>query len=90
MEIKITSFPKDSNWVNGTAGGYTFNAKVYDEGSVYGVNEGRVSKLSIRDEYGREIVCYDRGWDIEPQDENLKNLVSGVVDYLERLPKRFD
>lgn len=42
--------------------------KAYDEGSVYGINEGRISKLTIQID-GKTVVAYDRGWDIEP-DEN--------------------
>ena len=42
--------------------------KAYEEGSVYGINEGRISKLEIRIG-GETVVHYDRGWDIEP-DEN--------------------
>lgn len=42
--------------------------KAYDEGSVFGINNGKISKLqiNINDE---TVVSYDRGWDIEP-DEN--------------------
>ena len=42
--------------------------KAYDEGSDYGINGGRISKLSIKID-GEWVVNYDRGWDIEP-DEN--------------------
>lgn len=42
--------------------------KTYDEGSDYGINGGRISKLSIKIN-GEWVVNYDRGWDIEP-DEN--------------------
>ena len=42
--------------------------KDYDEGSDYGINGGRISKLSIKID-GEWVVNYDRGWDIEP-DEN--------------------
>ena len=45
-----------------------FLAKVYDEPSEYGINEGRISKLTIKID-GQTTLCYDRGWDIEP-DEN--------------------
>lgn len=48
---------------------YRFCAKVYDEGSVFGIDGGRVSKLWIaRIVSGEEtVVCsYDRGWDINP------------------------
>ena len=42
-------------------------AKVYDEGSEYGIDGGRVSKLMIKQ--NDKIVCnYDRGWDVEPTD----------------------
>ena len=42
-------------------------AKVYDEGSEYGIDGGRVSKLMIKQD--SKIVCnYDRGWDVEPTD----------------------
>lgn len=45
--------------------------KQYDEGSEYGIDGGRISKLMIK--RGGEIVAnYDRGWDIEPQDEDAK------------------
>lgn len=45
--------------------------KQYDKGSKWGIDGGRISKLMFkRDGY---IVCnYDRGWDIEPTDENTQ------------------
>ncbi|WP_035796535.1 DUF7678 domain-containing protein [Butyrivibrio sp. MB2005] len=43
-------------------------AKVYDEGSEYGIEEGRISKLMIKVD-GKTTLAYDRGWDIQP-DEN--------------------
>ncbi len=45
-----------------------FWVKAYDTGSVYGINEGRISKLQIRID-GKTVASYDRGWDIVP-DEN--------------------
>lgn len=45
-----------------------FWVKAYDKGSEYGINEGRISKLTIKID-GEMVVNYDRGWDIEP-DEN--------------------
>ncbi len=42
-----------------------FQAKVYDEPSLYGICDGRISKLQLR--IDDEVVCnYDRGWDICP------------------------
>ena len=42
--------------------------KVYGEGSQYGIDCGKISKLMLKRE--GEIVCnYDRGWDIQPVDD---------------------
>lgn len=46
---------------------YTYWAKVYEEGSIYGIDEGRISKLEVRDSEGRMVINYDRGWDTEPK-----------------------
>ena len=56
------------NWTQGTTtDGHTFYVKHYDNGSPFGIDEGRVSKLEIRKD-GRIVTNYDRGWDIEPAD----------------------
>lgn len=81
---------KDGGWVNGAIDGFRFHAKVYDTGSRFGINNGRVSKLEIRDRktgggtYER-IVNYDRGWEIEPADGKHKELFETVLSYLEGL-----
>ena len=48
---------------------FTYCAKVYEEPSEdYGIEGGKISKLEIR--LGDfPVVRYDRGWDIEPEDE---------------------
>ena len=43
--------------------------KAYEEGSDYGINGGKISKLSIKID-GEWVVNYDRGWDIEPDGNN--------------------
>ena len=51
--------------------GYRYWVKQFDEGSQYGIDGGRISKLMIKRD--GEIVCnYDRGWDIEPVDTNTR------------------
>ena len=42
--------------------------KHYEEGSEFGIDEGRISKLDCRAD-GEMILHYERGWDIEPQTE---------------------
>ena len=51
--------------------GYRYCVKHYEEGSLFGIDGGRISKLMIK--RGGEIVCnYDRGWDIKPVDEDTE------------------
>ena len=46
---------------------YEFCAKVYDLPSKYGINEGRISKLNVKDvNTNTEVIGYDRGWYLEP------------------------
>ena len=53
------------------AKGYRYWVKHYEEGSQFGIDGGRISKLMIK-RVG-EIVCnYDRGWDIKPVDEDTE------------------
>jgi len=82
-------------WIDGTINGMRFQARVYNEGSHYGIDEGRVSKLSIWDENIRTAcrnffnactVNYDRGWDIRPQKAAYKKMLAALLEYLESLP----
>lgn len=43
-------------------------AKVYDEGSQYGIEVGRISKLMLKAN-NDVIYNYDRGEDVPPQNE---------------------
>lgn len=74
-KVQEQSVDKDRLWhegslkVNGSI--FRYWVKQYDEGSIYGIDEGRVSKLTIKRD-GKEVCNYDRGWDIEPEDDNTK------------------
>ena len=93
MKAVFTKFTKGENWVSGEVGEYIFSAKLFDEGSSFGINNGRVSKLSIRkkdlDWVNGCVLNYDRGWDIEPTEEYIKYFNS-VMELLENAPKLFD
>ena len=53
--------------------------KHYDEPSKFGINNGRISKLSIR--VNGKITCnYDRGWDIRPQDKETELAYSILLE----------
>ena len=56
-------------WSKGIINGYEYWVKHFDEGSEFGINGGRISKLAIRDQQGRWLVNYDRGWDQRPARE---------------------
>ena len=74
-------------WIEGTINGIRFQAKVYDEGSEFGINEGRVSKLWVRDENQRQTVLnYERGWDVRPNTAAEHRLLEALLGYLEALP----
>lgn len=55
-----------------------WHAKVFDEGSIFGINEGRISKLSARINYDW-IFNYDRDWDIKPQGTIAKKALKMLV-----------
>ena len=66
-------YGEETMWKNTKIKGYDISAKVYGEGSKYGINGGKISKLHIR----KENYCYlnyDRGWDIEPDENNSELL----------------
>ena len=45
--------------------------KQWDVGSKYGIDGGRISKLTIK-RGGVEVVNYDRGWDKKPSDPDTQ------------------
>ena len=85
---------EDRCWVSGFCGTCKFEAKVYDTGSGYGINDGRVSKLSVwytKKTAGKTvkitIVNYDRGWDIMPKTEDEHRIFSAILAAMEALPQ---
>jgi hypothetical protein len=49
---------------------YKYAIKHFEEGSEYGINNGRISKLTIWKGSEQHGLCnYERGWDVEPVDE---------------------
>lgn len=83
-------------WITAIIEGRWVQAKVYDEPSVFGVNEGRVSKLSIgktdtyqrySDFFDQMDYNYDRGLDFKRRTlpvATLRKIIAG----LEALPVR--
>ena len=84
-----------TNWVTAIVNGRWCQAKLFDVGSIHGINEGRVSKLAIgktssrdpsRDFFDQMDYNYDRGLDFS----NLSDeFVNDIVRQLSELPKAF-
>jgi hypothetical protein len=82
----VVGNPVHEFWLEGAVNrypGYTFKAKVYDAGSVFGIGQGRISKLQVR-RGDREVMSYDRGWDLQPASRRdrkvLQEILSGFPD----------
>lgn len=82
----ITSKAKESGWIDGKIDEFRFQAKVYDTGSKFGINSGRVSKLVIWDQQRHSVTNYDRGWDVRPASAEQKDILQALLKYLEALP----
>ena len=50
---------------------YSLLGQAIREGSQYGINQGRISKLTLKRD-GKIVANYDRGWDIEPVDKDTE------------------
>jgi hypothetical protein len=61
---------------------YSYTAKVFDEPSHFGIDDGKVSILSIRNEDGKEVVNYSRGWDIKPKGVKIKKAYAEVMNII--------
>lgn len=56
-----------------------YQAKVYDTGSQYGINGGRISKLLLLAD-GECVAAYDRGWSVKPTCEAAKLALSILMN----------
>lgn len=67
-------------WYTGWVDDYMFEAKVYDTGSEYGIDGGRISKLWIYGAFFRDTVAsYERGWDVEPESEDARDALDAIL-----------
>lgn len=72
--VREVAFP-GAYWISGEVDKYSFSVLFLGENSKWGIEKGRIFKLSIWDPVLKEannnflascIVNYDRGWDIRP------------------------
>jgi len=68
-------------WYEGIFGEFSWSAKVFDEPSIFGINKGRISKLSIKYR-GVLVYIYDRGLDIDIlKQELLDAILEDIIDH---------
>ena len=86
---------KDTGWIHGIVHGRSFAAKLYDEPSTYGIDSGRISKLSIyktdqRDpniEFFSQLdFNYDRGLDFNHLWKSNRKLYFKIIKTIEQIP----
>ena len=59
---------------------YKYWVKHYEEGSQFGIDGGKVSKLTIRKlDESRDLVSYDRGWAVEPNTDEVKAVYAIIL-----------
>lgn len=85
MNELITMKVRKDGWATGKIGPYEFQAWVFDEASIYGINNGRVSKLFMSKQK-ETIVRYDRKWELEPTDKKGIAAYQQLLTSLEQLP----
>ena len=80
----------EHGWIDGKVDNYRFQAKVYDEGSRFGIEGGRNSKLEVWDGQNRRnsdrILSYDRGWDKKANGEEAEDILWILVQYFKWFP----
>lgn len=71
----------ENNWVDFEYGQYAGQAKIFDEGSSYGIAGGRISKLTVHTKTGDCVFNYDRGYDYsELSTESLLTICAKLCD----------
>lgn len=97
-EVKL-KYGKDlfpyTNWVKGTCVyrnvSYSFDAKVYPIESMYGIDNGCISKLRIMNlNTQKDVLGYDRGFYIGRKRQCTQGIGKAVIDYLNNFVQTVD
>ena len=60
---------------------YKYWVKHYDEGSEFGIDGGKISKLTIRElGGGKDLYNFDRGLDIPPANKDVEAVLRIVLE----------
>lgn len=85
--FKIERHGGGGAWITGVAKGdirIKVAILVFTEGSQFGINKGKVSKLWLFDRKSKKTLAnYDRGWDVKPD----KSVAKWVTDLVKNIGK---
>lgn len=94
--LRYEKHPNDNGWYDGEFDyddetTIYLKAKIFDEPSEFGIDDGRISKLAMSYEeywWGEDVTIarYDRGWDYYPDDEEEQDMIAFAVEELETIP----
>nr|DAU21801.1 MAG TPA: hypothetical protein [Caudoviricetes sp.] len=57
-----------------------YGMKIFEEPSDFGINNGRISKLTLVNNNNEVIANYDRGWDIMPTTKVANEALEMILD----------
>ena len=88
--LRNMTIKREGNWFVGVIGGCSFQTKVTDEGSAWGISDGRIIKLFVTskptdENPGREeIISYERGWDKLPETNEAEEIADALYEYFQQ------
>ncbi len=79
--MKITVTKKQGAWTFGQVGNYSFEIKHFAQPSVFGIDEGRISKMWLaRRSTHTCVASFDRGWDKLPTYTEAQEAAQLLID----------
>lgn len=83
VDVNIPMWIRGTIKINDTE--YEVQAKVFLEGSEFGIDNGPISKLTIKNLNNKNtIVNFDRGWDIKPKSKEDKEIYEEIVKIVKK------
>lgn len=88
--LRNMTIKRVGNWFVGVIDGCSFQAKVTEEDSEWGISGGRIIKLFVTampngEDPGREeIISYERGWGTYPDTEGAEAIADALYKYFQQ------
>ena len=88
--IRNMTIKRVNGWFLGVIGGCSFQAKITEEDTEWGISGGRIIKLFVTampdgDTPGREeIISYERGWGKYPDEGTGEEIADALYEYFQQ------